>query len=68
MTVRLRYGGIPLHKLTLEKVNVGPVTDPAPVSRQIQDLENDVGVCLTKVSGAGIGGPADVRANLNQAR
>ena len=55
MTVRLRRGGIPLHKLTLEKVIVGSV------SRRLQDLENDVSVHLTQASGAGIGGPADVR-------
>ena len=36
MTVRLRRGGIPLHKLTIEKVCVGCV------GRQLQDLENDV--------------------------
>ena len=41
MTVRLRRGGIPLHKLTLEKVGVGRV------GRQLQDLENDVSVQIT---------------------
>ena len=62
MTVRLRRGGIPLHKLTLEKVGV------RRVGRQLQDLENDVGVHLTKTCCAGIVGPADVRGNPNQAR
>ena len=53
MTVRHRRGGTPFHKLTIEKVGL-----------QLQDLENDIGVSLTKACGAGIGGPADVRGKL----
>ena len=61
MTFRLRRCGIPFHKLTIKKVCV------SCVSLQHQDLENDVGVRLTKACCAGIGGPADVRINHNQA-
>ena len=61
MTIRFRRCSTPLHKLSLEKVDVGLVC------RQLQDLENDVGACLTEASGAGIGGPADLLGYHNQA-
>ena len=54
MTVRARLFATEYHssvKLTLEKVCVGSV------SRQLQDLENDVNVRLTKACCAGIVGP-----------
>ena len=66
MTAKLRRGGIPLHKFTIEKVGV------RRVCLQLQDLENDIGVrqdhCASprlaaRVSG---GGPADVRGNHHQ--
>ena len=61
IAVRLRCGFIPLHKLTLEKVGVGSV------SFQLQDLDIDVGVRLTKACCTGISGPANVLGNHNQA-
>ena len=44
MMARLQCGSILLHNFTLEKVGVGRV------DRQLQDLENDVSVHLTKAS------------------
>ena len=60
MPVLLRRGLIPTHKLTLEEIGVGLVC------RQLQDLEDDVGMTLTKACCTWISGPSKVRGNNNQ--
>ena len=58
LTCSRRRGGIPIHKLTLEKVVVVGL-----VAHHLQGLVNDVGVHLTNAIGAGIGSPPHILGN-----
>lgn len=63
MPVWLQRCLIPFHKLGLEEISASV----AQVGHQLQDLENDVGVRLTKACCSWIGGPSKVLGNNKQA-